>query len=387
MAPAAQFKTVFCFILVMAAHLSAEAAEVRLRDRAVIYGSLVRVSDIAEVAAPDAEQTAMLSAIELMPAPARGQKKIVTARQLQELLELRMADAADLRISGAAAVELTGSSQASAAASPSTATSAPFVAAPSEKLTRDGAVRALEQAIAEYLSTHSTTTVVWNVKVDLTELNIAAFATPGRWSVAGGQHPWTGAQTFFVTTSEGLAKPHVVKAQVAQAAMVAVATRPIERGQRISSADVELQPSRSPQDALGLTRLDDVVGKEALRSIAAGHAIDARSIRPLTLVQARDFVTVVARAGGFDVRTTGQAMQAGALGDVILIESLIERNDGKRNRGATTFPARIVGARQVDVFVQGASVAATPLEKVGAMATPPRTDAVQATPSEPFSRK
>jgi hypothetical protein len=64
-------------------------------------------------------------------------------------------------------------------------------------------------------------------------------------------------------------------------------------------------------------------------------------------------VTVFARCPGVRVRTTGRALEDGALGDLVTIESLADRK---------SFFARVCGPQEVEVFAgagQAAAIART----------------------------
>ena len=93
-------------IVVVSGATDALAAELRLREECRCTQSLVRLGDIAEIHAADAEQARQLEAIELFPAPAVGRRRFVRAREVQDLLALRGLNLSEHRLSGASRVQV-----------------------------------------------------------------------------------------------------------------------------------------------------------------------------------------------------------------------------------------------------------------------------------------
>ncbi len=65
------------------------AAELRLKAQCTPAAAIVTLGDVADIASADARQSATLAAIELFPAPAAGEEKVVRVREIQDLLLLR----------------------------------------------------------------------------------------------------------------------------------------------------------------------------------------------------------------------------------------------------------------------------------------------------------
>jgi flagella basal body P-ring formation protein FlgA len=134
-------------------------------------------------------------------------------------------------------------------------------------------------------------------------------------------------------------------AQTSQSSEVVVALHSIGRGAVVRESDVELQSyiSRDPvNDAY--TTLDDVIGKETMKSIPVGKPLQRDALRELLYVHKGDVVTVFARSSGICVRTTARARDDGSLGDLIAVESMQDRN---------AFMVRVCGAREAEVFAHG----------------------------------
>lgn len=131
-----------------------------------------------------------------------------------------------------------------------------------------------------------------------------------------------------------------------------VASRPLKRGDRIRPTDVALESGAdSPSLQPTLRTLDTAIGMEVTRPVEAGHPLTSADVRPLVVVKARDVVTVRALAAGVRITTQAQAIDAGALGDVVVVESL----DSKQR-----YSARVSGFREVEVYARGPSVSEEP---------------------------
>ena len=82
----------------------AAAAELRLRAQCNPAGPVVTLGDVAEIDSADARQAASLAAIELFPAPAAAEQRIVHVREIQDLLLLRGVNLTEHRFSGSSEV-------------------------------------------------------------------------------------------------------------------------------------------------------------------------------------------------------------------------------------------------------------------------------------------
>lgn len=143
----------------------------------------------------------------------------------------------------------------------------------------------------------------------------------------------------------------------ADAALFVVPLKTIARGETIRATDVELKPMpKLRREGEFVSRVEDVVGREATRQLDPGQPIESGSLQQPLLVRRGETITVTARAAGVHVRTSVKALEDGAYGDAINVETL-EKNKQK-------FLARIVGQQQAEVFAG--------VQIVPAMAAAPR---------------
>jgi flagella basal body P-ring formation protein FlgA len=296
------------------------------------------------VLAPDAEKGRTLAAIDLLPAPPAGEKRFVRVREIQDLLALRGVNLAEHRFSGAPQVTLIGAAEAPRAAAPAR-TSAAVV---------KKANQSVREAIVRHLQTQTSTSGDWTVKVDLDDDQAHAIAAAtGALAIAGGSAPWTGAQQFVVSSSslDGAVRVPLA-AQISLPPSVVVAVHSLSRGSIVRPHDVRLQPGKATEGAVHVYQtLDEVIGKEAIRSISEGQILDEQFVRPSILVRRGEVVTVYARAAGIQVKTNARAREDGSHGDLVTLESLGDRK---------AFVARVSGPQEAEIYAH--AIAPAPAE-------------------------
>jgi flagella basal body P-ring formation protein FlgA len=95
-----QTKTTLYFLLIVATGMSADAAELRLKQQVRVPGPLVLLGDVAEIKTDNVEQQQRLRRLELFPAPAAGVTRVVRAQEIRELLNLHGLDTSSLTWQG-----------------------------------------------------------------------------------------------------------------------------------------------------------------------------------------------------------------------------------------------------------------------------------------------
>ncbi len=136
---------------------------------------------------------------------------------------------------------------------------------------------------------------------------------------------------------------------------IVVARRTLNRGDIIRAADVTLEPadpkSRSTQF---VTDSRAVVGMETLSPIREGQPLFLNQLRKPLLVKRGELIRVTARAAGVQVTTTAKATEDGSLGDIILVQSLENREK---------YAAHVTSLQHVQVYATGV-VASEPATSV-----------------------
>ncbi|MGI9430174.1 MAG: flagellar basal body P-ring formation chaperone FlgA [Bythopirellula sp.] len=312
---------------------SSLGADLVLRERATQHGAIIRLGDIADIGASSAAELNALANTPLLPAPARGTQQFLTTAQVRDLLRTRGVQLDALTIQGAAVVEI------GSAAPPQKTVTRPVA----EKVSDTDVQLLVQQAIEQYVRSQ-TTRGKWRVEAALNETQLSTAAELGRELVASGpRQPRSGRHRFSLSGSPGQQELGVF-ATITQIQPVVVLLRRIERGQIIRRADAEIQQREGnlPSDSFGT--LEQVVGKAAQRTMLPESIVQASHIRAPWQVLRGETVQVFVRTGGIVVRTRAVAKENGAMGDLIVVETV----EDKRKLNVS-----VSGPSEVTVYATG----------------------------------
>jgi flagella basal body P-ring formation protein FlgA len=344
MSRTAQLQIVFYVALIVVCTLAAQAGEIRLRSQCQATCSVVRLGEVAELAALAADLHEQLHSLPLFPAPKPGLSRRVTAQDVRETLALHGISLPAVQVTGECEVAGMLGSQPIASAVQLAAFDEPptgALASASEKLAL--------QATA-YLVTKEEARSHWKVAPLLSAEQAAAIDTMQQPEVSGGQAPWTGRQVFTVRDAAELAaEPLTFKADVTRVIQAVVTTRQLSVGDVIGPGDVELKvvsPLSVTQTAL--LDVNEAIGREIKRPLPAGQIVHRTAVRHPLMVKKGEQVTVYSVAAGVQVKATAKSLSAGSLGDVIVLQA----TESKRQ-----FQARVTGPQEAMVFVDTPRVA------------------------------
>lgn len=297
---------------------------------------MVTLGDVAEISAANAQETEQLASTELFPAPVDGRQRTVRLRELQDTLYERGVSLAKHRLSGAAQIVIGRPVEEERAPDrrPLSANSVKRVE------------RAVTEAIEQYLQEQTSVSGPWRVSIKLTEAQAKTILADGRKIVVrGGQAPWTGTQQFEIAV-EDAARPATlaVSAEVTPPVSVVATTRAIGRGEMIRPSDLRLQPvAPGAERGAAFHAVDEVAGCEAVQEIPAGTVLQHNVVRAPLVVHRGEVVTVYSRAAGIRIRVTARAKEDGSQGDLINVESLLDRK---------IYSARVCGIQEVEVYAR-----------------------------------
>ena len=254
-------------------------------------------------------------------------------RDVQDLLAFRGIDLTKHRFSGASQVTVFRANEApskSAARRPNKA-----LMRQAERTAIDAILHHLREDVADE---------AWQITVKLNDEQAQAIAATSEPPAAsGGESPWVGTQQFVLLgpVNEGR-QPISVSAQVSLPPAIVVALHAVPRGATVRASDIQLQRLAPGTTAAGsFQTAEEVVGKEAVKAIAPGQMLDANYVRPPVLVHNGEVVTIYGRNAGIVVRMPARAHENGAQGELVSVESLLDRK---------TILARVCGLQEVEVF-------------------------------------
>ncbi|MCI0332235.1 MAG: flagellar basal body P-ring formation chaperone FlgA [Planctomycetes bacterium] len=326
--------TFVMLVMLLAGTAASAATEIRVRENTVVENAVVRLGDVAEISSNDEQQTRRLAAIPLMPAPVDGSQRFLRKREIEDLLAAHGVDLPALAIRGAAQVTVTGSRARAGAGEIDMKTRA---------VLRDG-VRSL---IANYLHTKTGDAGDWTVMCDVAERHLTLLQTATtRPTCVGGTAPWLGRQRFVIlfATANGPTQFPVYAEITPPSVPVVVALVPLNRGDVITAADLELQnvdeAPKSNGRRVAAQSVESLIGMEARQPIPAGSILFTDSVQSPVLVKRGDLITVSSQGSGIRVRTTARARQDGSHGQLVQVESLETKE---------SFDVRVVGAREAAI--------------------------------------
>ncbi len=161
-------------------------------------------------------------------------------------------------------------------------------------------------------------------------LNLAKCSNPLEALPANSMRP-LGAVSVGVRCSGDSPWTLYVRGQVSATEQAPVLVTAVGRGEIIGSDDVNYEVRQISNDYAGIiSDINDIIGKEARRSLRAGDAIRFNDLRAPQLVERGQTVTIVSGIAGLQVSMQGKALAGGAKGDRLIVSNL---SSGKRVEG------------------------------------------------------
>jgi len=131
--------------------------------------------------------------------------------------------------------------------------------------------------------------------------------------------PGTSAATLRFRNAAGRDSSLAVRLTWTQPALVL--TRSVRRGDVLREADITVRQIRVNRPGVYASKASDVVGRTVTRNLSQGEALTLNLIIDTPIIERGKSVTIVVRSGSLVVRTSGEAMESGALGDVIRVRN------------------------------------------------------------------
>jgi flagella basal body P-ring formation protein FlgA len=206
--------------------------------------------------------------------------------------------------------------------------------------------RRVQEAILQYLPAKTGCEGPRILQFELpAALTRAANNSPQSISISGGTAPWTGKQHFDVAVDapQGPAR-FTFDVQVTTPSAVVAAAHSLSRGAVIRETDLVLV-QEGPRNSEGgaFHAIEELLGWQSTHAIVEGKILAPDDVQSPLMVHRGDVVTVYARSAGLCVRTTARAREDGSLGDLVTMETMLDRK---------TYQARVCGIREADVFAQ-----------------------------------
>jgi flagella basal body P-ring formation protein FlgA len=368
---------------------SAFGVDVKLRERVVPKGAVVRLGDVADVISADRPAARKLAAVPLMPAPAPETELYLRQREVADMLAASGVDLATVDFAGAERVIVAASDRVQQVSFEEDAQDTKTSAATEDRqaildgmsAAKSAASLDLAQAtalndavcriIGEYVRTKTGEPALRRIECSVADRQLAQLAASTNPPVcSGGAEPFAGRQKFELTiAAERGPSVMVVYADISAPAMpTVIAVRPVARGNVITAADVEVRTMERTAKTAGqravVDSMESIVGKEARQPLQVGEMVFTDQVQLPVMVKRGDRITVASKGGGISVRTSARALQEGATGDLIQVES----PESKQR-----YDARVTGLREAAVFAPARVITPEKVEKKDLTARRPRS--------------
>ncbi len=355
MQPEAEPRLVSCWAIrlivalgILAFAVAVPGAEIEFLPSARVQRPVVRLGDVAQITGSDPAELRRLQQVELGPAPPPGQRRLLRASTIRQQLWRRGFAPAEHVFRGASVVEVVRQGVAGSAP-------APMRTNDTASLVEQAARRIAGQVLQQWFVDPELRTL-WQLETrpdpqqaqSVLESQRLVLVAPRPGSVSLGQEPTLpvplqGELILRLDTTAGEQTLRLAY-QLRQRPAMVVAAAPLARGTVLQRRHLRLVPRRR---GLGATEvaadMESVLGLELTRAVRRGEPIRPAALQRPVLVRRGDVVDVVVTAPGVRLRTRGRARGAGARGDVIEVESLLNRK---------TFFARVVDVQTVQVQAQ-----------------------------------
>ncbi len=117
---------------------------------------------------------------------------------------------------------------------------------------------------------------------------------------------------------------------------VAVARHPLAQGETLEADDIDMQRMDISQLSGGyLTQAKMAIGQNLMRPVQAGRPLLSNLLKPPTIIRRGQTITLLARQSAFEVRSMGESLMDGAVGERIkvrnrrskrIVEGVIDEN-------------------------------------------------------------
>lgn len=282
-----------------------------LRAKATASGPQVKVGDIADLQGGDKSERMRLASLDLAELPLSSQPILVTQQQVGFRLQLAGLSAGSFRLEGENCVH---------------------VSRPAGQGLDDKIAAVARQALEQKLSGQGD-----DYHVELAQpVILPPLSADGRDIHLEGEvrsqivPPCRVAVEVGVYVRGARRNGILVYLDVKRFQSLPVAIRRIDSGEPLSADNVKLErvpvANATPVPYASKEAVAGLIGRRARRPISAGHPIEPADVAEDTpdafVIRANDFVHLIANVGSLQVKTRGEALQNGRVGQAIQVRNL-----------------------------------------------------------------
>lgn len=289
----------------------AGAIVLTLRPAATVSGSQVKIGDIADLQGCDEAERERLARLDLAELPLSSQPIVVTQQQIGFRLQLAGLAAGSYRLDGPRCIRV----------------SRPAGEGLDAKIA-EVARQTLQQKLAtlpgDYCVEVAQAISLPPLSADSDDIHLegevhSPIVPPCRMAVEVGIYI-RGARRNGV----------IVYVDVKKLQPVPVAIRKIDKGEVFSAENVRLERVAAASPRAAWDKGVDLMGRRARQPMSAGHPIEPDDVEAeapnAAVIHANDLVHLIATVGPLQVKTRGEALQDGRVGQAIQVRNLDSKN-------------------------------------------------------------
>jgi flagella basal body P-ring formation protein FlgA len=106
---------------------------------------------------------------------------------------------------------------------------------------------------------------------------------------------------------------------------VLVLARSVKRDEPLSPADFVVRRIRIDRPGLYVSRPDEILGKSLRKNLSQGNPVPLNLVAGVPIIERGKSVIIVARNGGLTVTAKGEALENGAMGEMIRVRNFVNR--------------------------------------------------------------
>lgn len=330
---------------------AASAAEIRFLAEASVARGIVRLGDVAEVITNDANEARLLEGIALVPAPSVDVPRFLKRQEAQQLLQLSGVVLREHRFTGAEVTQIqVGQAPATVQAVREAAAVLPIPVVvpqddPQPMIAASPEAR-VGQAIVAHLNAVAEVPAEWQAEVAMSPRVAQSLDGQRIIRVEGGISPWLGRQQFMLLVGNEAAPTRLpVEAEISGTARAVAVVRNVERGTLIAAEDVQLQTVTLQRGVRIAIDPEQIIGREAARTLNAGQVVSNDMVRTIRLVKRGEDIQVWSVGAGVQIGEPGKALSDGSQGETITVEFADRRK----------MTARVTGVRRAEVYAMQTS--------------------------------
>ncbi len=117
-------------------------------------------------------------------------------------------------------------------------------------------------------------------------------------------------------------REHSLAVRLTWSQTVLVLTRSVKKDQPLRESDIIARQTRINRPGVYASRPSEVVGRSLRKNLSQGEAVPLDLLVNVPIIERGKSVTIIVRSGGIMVKTKGEALESGALGQQIKVRNL-----------------------------------------------------------------